>query len=197
MSRVYVPQADDAAFTKRQFVSVFWYHLAENRQHIVNDRCRLAASKRYSQKKLALFGAGPDGEVARFVFDATPLEYLYRVQLVFGANVGPNERIEVDWRVVTQDTSGANVSIGAYETHIINRETTYRQPAMDSTLPLTWPLGTRLPLRDSFTGWVSHAVDQSLATLPRVLIVQAYQTAGIGPDVWLRGVTAVGYRNGY
>lgn len=194
MSRTYASQPDNVVYTKRELVAGFWYALGENAQHLASDRGRTVAAERYLDVALASVSGV---EVARFVFDATPLEIAYRVKLSLAAAAGPNARISITWRVITQDIAGATISASAYQTDRILNQQADRPVRLRGTIPLSWPFGDRQALREYHTQWLTHVPDAGCATLGRVLIVHAYLTDGAQLGCWLRGVTAKGYRGGY
>ena len=186
--RPYSMIADDQAFSRAQFRAVPWAGAAGRLQHLAAGRGRqLAPVSR------AVFSAST--EVARFIFDATPLETAYSVAVgiaTIRSPAAPYLPTTITVLIESEDTSGGNTASDTYTVQ-------WRPPR-----PQDFGMADRLKIVDqsyafidqiySPLGWFAHRVSGSLPTQARVLKVSL---AASDTDRWYgfsASISAVGYR---
>jgi len=191
--------ADDQAFALAPFMAGPWAAMGNNVQHQAANRGRIVASDAYNRVQVDDDGVAT--EVARYVFDATPLETNYRVApIVF---IPPwLTALEYTVLIESEDTAGGNTASDSYPDKVWRRTgdgDRDQGPAyLQAALNLTWPLA--IPDQGGWTasqslGWFNHTVNAALPTQGRVLKVSlTVADANFNTYLISTGCVAVGYR---
>lgn len=135
------------------------------------------------------------GEVARFYFDATPLDRYYMVRCGFSAEISSDRSFgTIDWEVRTEDTAGAFAATNPTSSDVFRVA-----PGGGDRLRLAqfaWPRTNYQWMPIVTTQWVRHDPDLTRPSTDLVLIIRAARGNVLVPqDVHLRSVEVVAYRD--
>ena len=188
--------ADNSAFVLARMMSGPWAGLVQNTQHIVQDRGRASACGSYD---LRLVGVTPV-EVARFNFDATPLETACRVCPIITVQELVAE-LDITVLIESEDTAGGNTASDSYTVPWRRPRRPFGEYGELYGGPesrLAYPLDpTQMRGSESYElGWFAHTFDAALPTKNRVVKVSLATSSVDGTliNMLCRGVAIAGYR---